>query len=220
MWKRTKNFVLDILFPKTCLNCQRENYFLCPDCQALLEISGYHRRISTHYLQDLYIPLSLKNPLVKNMIQKFKCEPFVKELAESLADLIISYFQLMDTPQIQQKDNSVLIPVPLFKKRLKWRGFNQAEELAKKLSSSWEIPLLSDCLIKTKETPNQKELTNEARKENVKGAFICPNPDKISGKRILLIDDTYATGSTMEECAVLLKKAGAREIIGVAVAGD
>jgi ComF family protein len=110
------------------------------------------------------------------------------------------------------------MPVPLGKRRLKWRGFKQAEELAKELSSFLKIPLVSDCLIKIKETLPQVELSEKEREENIKGVFKIKNDEKILGKKILLVDDVYTTGSTMKECARILKRAGAKEIIGIVIA--
>src|SRR4030042_4050075 len=142
MWIKTKNFILDVLFPKFCFSCKREGSYLCDDCQSLLDISGFHRIYQGKSLDDLYFGANYKNSLVKKLIQSFKCEPFVKELKRPLSSLIISHFQLMDN-QPDFKDFS-LIPVPLHKKRLKWRGFNQAEELSKELSKFFKIPLIEN----------------------------------------------------------------------------
>lgn len=251
---KIKSFILDLFFPKFCLGCQKEGNYLCQDCLATLEISQFRQKYSTKNLTDLYFALPYQNPLIKNLIQRFKYEPFIKELAKPLSSLIINHFQLLDKkpdffypirdrgssnganfilipvpldynpptthtppPAIPQSE-FVLIPVPLDKKRLRWRGFNQAEELAKGISKFLNIEILNNILIKTKETLPQVELSDEERKENIKGAFACQNQEKIKGRKILLVDDIYTTGSTMEECARVLKKAGAKEIIGIVVA--
>ncbi|MDI6895681.1 MAG: phosphoribosyltransferase family protein, partial [Bacillota bacterium] len=112
----------------------------------------------------------------------------------------------------------ILIPVPLEKKRLRWRGFNQAEEIGKHLSFYFKIPLLKDVLMKIKETPAQVELEAKTRKEILRRAFFIKNKSLIENKKIILVDDIYTTGSTMEECARILKEAGAKEIIGIVVA--
>ena len=193
----------------------RSSYF-CEDCQATLEISGLHQKTQLEELSDLYFAIDYQKSLIKSLIHHFKYQPLIKELAKPLASLIIEHFQLLD-----QKPNFadfVLIPVPLEKKKLKWRGFNQAEEIAKQLSKFFKIPLINDVLIKIKETLPQVELSDRERKENIKGAFACPAPEKIQGRKILLVDDIYTTGSTMAECAKVLKKAGAKEIIGIVVA--
>jgi ComF family protein len=225
---RIGNFILDLFFSKLCFGCQKEGEYLCQDCRAILGISGFHQtpnqnlrfstgqEFQTGNLSDLYWAVEYKNPLIKNLIQKFKYEPFVKELREPLSLLIIDHFQLMDNPP--NFADFLLVPVPLEKKKLKWRGFNQAEELAKELSSFLKIPLISDCLIKIKETLPQAELAGKEREESVRGVFTIRNQKKVLGKKILLVDDVYTTGATMEECARVLRKAGAKEIIGLVIA--
>lgn len=232
--KEIKEFLLDILFPKFCFNCDREGSYLCKDCQSILEISQYRYclckepkrlprggkcpRCQSKKLSGLYFALPYQNLLVKKLIQKFKYNPFIKELAKPLASLIITHFQFLDNkPNLS---NFILIPVPLNEKRLKWRGFNQATEISKELSKILEIPLVLNCLLKIKETLPQVKLTAEARKENVRGTFSCQNQKEILGKKILLVDDIYTTGSTMEEAARVLKKSGAREIWGLVVARE
>ena len=103
-------------------------------------------------------------------------------------------------------------------KKLKWRGFNQSEEIGKELANFFGIPLITNCLIKIKETVPQVELADEERKENIKGAFFIKNADLIKDKKILLVDDVYTTGATMTECARILKTVGTKEIIGVVIA--
>ncbi len=202
MWIKTKNLILDILFPKFCFSCKREGSYLCDDCQSLLDISGFHRIYQGKNLDDLYFSVNYKNPLVKKLIQSFKCEPFIKELTKPLSSLIISHFQLMDN-QPDFKDFS-LIPVPLYKKRLKWRGFNQAEELSKELSEFFKIPLITNCLIK----------------ETDKKEFLIKDKEIVKDKNILLVDDFFSTGSTMEECAKVLKEAKAKKVIGIVIARE
>jgi len=211
-----KNFLCDILFPKICLNCQSEGSYLCEDCQATLEISSIHQRFPINNLSDLYFALSYQNPLIKKLIEKLKYDPFIKELAKVLSSLIITHFQLLEKPPNFSK--FILIPVPLDKKRLKWRGFNQAEEIGKELAKYFKIPLFSDCLIKIKKTFPQVELNEKERKENLKGAFLVKDKNLIRNKKVLLIDDVYTTGSTMKECAKVLKESGAKEIVGIVIA--
>jgi len=216
LFKKFTNFILELLFPKFCFGCQREGDYLCEDCRATLEISRFHRENSGRYLKDFYFALPYQNPLIKNLIQRFKYQPLVKELAKPLSSLIIEYFQLLDNrPNFT---DFTIIPAPLEKRKFKRRGFNQAEEIAKELSHFWGIPLFSGCLIKIKETIPQVELSEDERKENIKEAFSVKNNQGIKNKKILLVDDVYTTGSTMEEAARVLKIAGAREIIGVVIA--
>ena len=233
MWiNKVRKFILDLLFPQFCLGCQKEGDYLCQDCQATLEISQYRyclckkpirlpeggkcRFCQSKKLNGLYFALSYQNNLVQKLIRKFKYEIFLKELAKPLTSLIITYFQLLDNKP--DFSNFILIPVPLEKKKLKKRGFNQAEEIAKEISIFLKIPLVNNILIKIRETLPQVELSDKEREENILGAFSCQNKNEIKGKKILLVDDVYTTGSTLEECARVLKEAGAKEVWGLVVA--
>lgn len=105
----------------------------------------------------------------------------------------------------------VLIPVPVHSSRLKMRGFNQAQELALLLSSRLQIPVNTTLLTRTKKTLPQKSLSPADRLKNLEQAFISsPIPQTIH--TILLIDDIYTTGSTIEACARALKRQGAKRI--------
>jgi competence protein ComFC len=216
MWINVKSFILDLLYPQFCFNCGKEGSYLCQDCQSILEILNTHQKHQTQNLKDLYFALPYQNLLIKNLIQKFKYQPFVKELAQPLTSLIITHFQLLDKKP--NFSDFILIPVPLEKRKLKSRGFNQTEEIGKKLSKFLKIPLLNNVLAKIKETPPQVDLSDEERKENIKGVFVVRNGGLIKYRKILLVDDIYTTGSTLEECAKVLKEAGVKENIGIVVA--
>lgn len=218
--KKFTDFIFNLFFPKFCFNCCREGSYLCQDCRSILEINNFHQKFSDQNIKDLYFALDYQNPLIKNLIRKFKYEPFIKELAETFSFLIIEHFQLLDNPPsfLAKKDDFILMPIPLEKKRMKWRGFNQAEEISINLSFFLEIPLISGCLVKVKENFPQTELAGKTRKENVKGVFRVKKKCMIENKKILLVDDVYTSGSTMKEAAKTLKEAGAEEIIGIVVA--
>ncbi|MGB9743592.1 MAG: ComF family protein [Minisyncoccales bacterium] len=227
MLSKIKNFLLDLLFPKFCLNCRQEGIYLCPDCEELLEITGFHRGQRVSFLTDLFFAVNYQNPLAKNLIQNFKYEPFIKELGQTISSLIIKHFQLMDNlpafhPKINVNNlaNFVLVPVPLHRSRLKWRGFNQAEEICKNLAPFFKLPVINNCLIRIKKTYPQIELTGLARKENINNAFFIKNKELIKNKNIILVDDVYTTGATMIECSRILKQSGAKKIIGLVFARD
>ena len=236
--RKLKEAFLDILFPRSCFGCGREGSYLCQDCQSCLDISedvfclcSIPRRLVfssnmnsakcgrclSKKLNGLFFPLSYQNNLIKELIRQFKYDPFVKELAKPLAELIIAHLNLIDK---EVWKNKILIPVPLHKKRLKQRGFNQAEEIAKELAKKLNISLLVNCLKKVKITSPQAKLSEKEREKNIKGAFLTKNHNLIQGKRILLVDDVYTTGATMEEAAKVLKQAGAKEVWGVVVARE
>jgi competence protein ComFC len=249
---KTKEFVLNLLFPKFCLGCKKEGTYLCDDCRTLLDISEYSyclceangkpKRLlinpSTNEqigkcpkcqdkrLSGLYFALPYKEKqLTKNLIYQFKYSPYLKDLAKTLASLIIEHFVISEKNTNDIWENSILIPVPLDNKKLKLRGYNQSEEIAKELSKILQVPMLSDILIKIKHTNPQMELSKLEREKNIQGAFAIraggvSDTPPISGKKIFLVDDVYTTGSTMEECAKVLRKAGAKEVWGIALARE
>jgi len=232
-----KDFLLDLFFPRFCVGCNQEGFYLCQDCLSLIEILENQycpfcnlpkivldgktcpRCKKLKALSGLYFATSYQTPLVKKMISLFKYPPFIKELSGPLTSLIITHFQILGkNHNVFKVKRFVLIPVPLHRKQLKKRGFNQSEEIAKGLSVFLDIPLMNNVLIKAKETPPQVELDEGARRENIKSVFLAKNPELIKGKNVLLVDDVFTTGSTMEECARVLKAAGAKEVSGVTVA--
>jgi ComF family protein len=239
--KKLKKFFLDLFFPSFCLGCQKEGNYLCDDCKETLEISDFQyclcnknpiiiplqqkigkcSKCQDKKLSGLYFPLSYKeNILTKKLIHQFKYQPYIKDMAKTLANLIIEYLIKINKNTDDVWQNSILIPVPLDKKKLKNRGYNQSEELARELSKILQISVISDNLSKIKRTKSQMELSKEEREKNLEGAFIIKNPAEIRGKKIFLVDDVYTTGSTMEECAKILKNAGAKQVWGITVARE
>lgn len=214
--ERIKDFLLDVFFPKFCFGCQKEGEYLCEDCRETLEIFKNHLPFSSPYLSDLYFPLEYKNPLLKKLIVSFKYSPFVKELAKDLSFLIIQHFLLLE--KMPDFSEFYLLPIPLTKRRMRWRGFNQAEEIAKELAKFLKIPLIREGLLRTRDNLPQVELGERERRENIKGVFQVKEKEAIFGKKILLVDDIYTTGATMEEAAKVLKEAGAKKIIGLCLA--
>lgn len=105
-----------------------------------------------------------------------------------------------------------IVPVPLHRKRLRERGFNQAVILARELSKRFDIPLDFTSLRREVFTPPQVGLGREERSANVHGAFSARHPERITGRRILLVDDVYTTGSTLAECARVLLRANAETV--------
>ena len=112
----------------------------------------------------------------------------------------------------------LVIPVPLHKKRLRWRGYNQAVLLGGILAKQWRLPLLRHNLRRVRWTEPQVNLAATERAENVRGAFAVTDKDAVVGKRVILVDDVFTTGSTVAECAKTLKCAGAEAVFVVTAA--
>lgn len=110
------------------------------------------------------------------------------------------------------KTFDMMIPVPLSKKRMTERGYNQSALIAKPLAESLNVEYREDILIRTVETKRQSGLAGLQRKTNVEGAFKSKD---VSGKSIIVFDDIYTTGCTLNECAKTLKSAGADKVIGL-----
>jgi ComF family protein len=109
-----------------------------------------------------------------------------------------------------------IVPVPLHKKRLWKREFNQTALIGRHLARGLKIPLRMDMLKKVKETIPQTDVRGAERSKNVRGSFAAAG--RIQGLRLILIDDVITTGATVTECAKVLRKAGAAEVIVVALA--
>ena len=109
----------------------------------------------------------------------------------------------------------LLVPVPLHPKRIKRRGFNQALLLAQAFPG---VPMAREAVVRTRHTAPQVGLNPKERRDNVKGAFAVPDPGLVKGKNVLLVDDLFTTGSTVKECARVLRKAGARQVEVLTVA--
>ena len=118
---------------------------------------------------------------------------------------------------IRSCEPDCLIPVPLSKEKLKKRGYNQAEIIADSISGHTGIPVENNYIIRSRDTPPMKELTRMERMKNLKGAFKI-SPHDVKCRNVIIVDDIYTTGSTMDAVAVVLKEAGAKNIYSVALA--
>jgi ComF family protein len=106
----------------------------------------------------------------------------------------------------------LIIPVPLHLRKLRERGFNQSVILARRISKRFDIPLDLTSLRRELFTPPQVGLGREERSANVRGAFSATRPERITGRRILLVDDVFTTGSTLTECTRVLIRANAESV--------
>lgn len=121
-------------------------------------------------------------------------------------------------PFAAEASPDLLIPVPLHIKRLRSRGFNQALLLASLLGREWNIRVSRHNLQRTRWTEPQVNLSLDERAKNVRGAFRVAAPSEVDGRRVMLVDDVYTTGSTVKECAKILKQAGASAVYVATVA--
>jgi ComF family protein len=150
---------------------------------------------------------------VKEIIHQLKygCHPsLARPLAARLADTYETHRQRLQADW--------LIPVPLHPARKRERGFNQSSEIARHLSRIAGIPLAQHCLRRTRPTQVQAGLTRRERRRNVSGAFEMSKNSEVSGKAVLVVDDVFTTGATLNECARILRQSGAAKIAVLTVA--
>lgn len=220
--------LIDFILPPHCPICKKylqSAHALCPDCFG-------HIRFITHPLCqrcgrpfEFQIPeeplcgvCCTKIPLFQKARAAFVYDSFSKELILPFkhgdkTELTPLLTTLMMTAGAELfPDNDLILSVPLHKTRLMKRKYNQAGLLAKSLSERLHKPYLPHVLIRNKATSSQGHMRAAERKQNVANAFILKYPEKIKGKRILLIDDVMTTGATLNECARLLLKNGAKSV--------
>lgn len=170
-------------------------------CQTCAERPPFYTRAWTLYpyvppLQDAICLLKYKGKV---------------SLASALADLMINRF-----PPLSAVD--LVIPVPLHPQRLREREFNQSLLLADRAAKHLQIPVSYTNLIRLAPSPAQTTLSRKGRLKNVRGAFALDDPRSVVGKRILLVDDVFTTGSTVNECAKILRKAKSGDVFALTLA--
>jgi len=188
------SIVLDILFPKYCLGCGKEGTYICKDCELFMNETNNPDNLITFWEY---------NGIVKEAIKRIKNGSYdiVKELI-SKRDFEIA-------------ENAYITYVPMYVKKQKTRGFNQAEVIAKELGKKSGRPVIK-LLEKIRDTEDQTKLDEEERLENIRGSF--KSIRSLQQTPLLLVDDFYTTGATMQECSETLKRAGFNEISYFAIA--
>ncbi|MFK5856029.1 MAG: ComF family protein [Bacteroidota bacterium] len=210
MWA---NDFLNLFFPNLCQACEKplvkhENV-LCLSCLYKLPKTNFHLHENNPISRifwgrvDIHAATAFlffnKGGSVQKLIHQFKYKSKI-ETGKYLGELMGN--ALMKSDLFNTID--VIIPVPLHKKKLHIRGFNQSDIIANGLSNTMHVPVLVNTLIRTKHTETQTRKARYTRWENVKGKFGINNPQTIEGKHILLVDDVLTTGATLESCAQTL----------------
>lgn len=228
---------LQVLFPTPCLVCQVPLEFpanamicgrcwgrvrppkepLCPRCgcpfpspYALAHspnhLCGTCRGRKTHFSLARAASIYEEEGVMRKVILAFKYGRKVmlgRPLGEFMAQAAYG--------RIDVAAYDCLVPVPLHPERERERGFNQSSILAEALSRRFGTPVEGKALVRAQPTGPQ-EGDRKTRETNVRGAFQVLRPERVKDKRVLLIDDVYTTGATVNECASVLMKAGAREV--------
>lgn len=236
-----KNWLSDCVFPVYCPGCKifvktETNLFACKNCLEKLETnSSFYcpsclKRLPNisntapqkcscakkSNLDFLGFAADYQNPLVKELINNFKYR-FAKKISSTLGYIFSAYLEKL--PIKETVSDWLIIPIPLHKSRKNWRGFNQAEEIAKQINQKYNFKISAQNLIRIKNTSPQAEISGwQERKDNINLAFKVQYPDNLKNKNIILLDDVRASGATLEEAALVLKQAGVKTIIGLTVA--
>ncbi|MBI4652828.1 ComF family protein [Candidatus Kuenenbacteria bacterium] len=231
-FKKIINFFLDLLFPIKCVGCQKENVWLCEECfkKINLNLKNFcpfcekparmgcicQQCLAHSPLKNIFITSSYEEKIFKQAIHIFKYN-HIRDLAKPLGKIIID-FLYQSKLNFLFNDSYFLVPISLHRKRLFERGFNQSELLVQEIAKEFKLSILNNVLKRTRYTKSQTKLKEKERRKNIKNAFVCIQPEIVKNKNIILFDDIFTTGSTLREAARVLKKAGAKEIIGLVLA--
>jgi len=222
--------VKEYLFPVFCLSCDKEGTWVCEDCFSRIDITSQlfcplcHEKTSagevcdactsqqkTSYLsRHVATTVYKESALIGTIIHTLKYD-FADDVLHSIEHMLETWFE---TCAPVFSDIDMIIPVPLHKKRFAERGFNQAFLIGNILAKHSSIPIQEKLLIRKRDTPHQANLDRKGRLSNVVDAFRVKALEAIDGKSILLVDDVYTTGATMQTCAEVLLKGGAKEVHG------
>jgi len=227
--------ILDFLFPRKCLGCGRTGGYFCPNCLNLVSLEREricpvcekpaiggktHNRCFTSFSLDGLTSVFSYKGVIKEGIVRLKYH-FVSDVASDLVEIFLGFCGEDERfSSFCLKEKPVLIPIPLYAGRERWRGFNQSALLGKMIAENLGIGFLPNLLIRSKNTKPQVKLREKERQKNIIGAFtISPNYQlPIANYSILLFDDVWTTGATLREAASVLKKAGAKNVWGLTLA--
>lgn len=215
------NSLIQLFIPRVCPGCQKVLYrsekILCFSCQHLLPRTNYH-----------FYP---KNPIEQLFWGRFQvnaASAFLLFQKKGKVQQVLHHLKYKGFQQLgyelgfmyglELKGNSsfnraeLIIPVPLHPRKRRVRGYNQSEVFAEGLSASMGIRISANNLVRADNSSSQTKKNRYSRWENVERAFYLKSPELLSGKKVLLVDDVITTGSTLEACAVQLRKSGVSEI--------
>ena len=225
---RLGQVALDILFPIESTGCGKAGGVLCSACEAsLTRLATPYCRIcgspgaARSVCQDCSsLPLSIdgiRSPYlmqgpIREAIHGLKYKN-LRPTTPALGNLLAQWMRTARIP------GDVLVPVPLHRRRMRERGYNQSSLLAKEVSKSNNLPLKEDFLVRQRDTPPQVTMVGRLeRSRNVEGSFEAVG--NLSGLKVVLVDDVATTGSTLAACSKALKSSGAASVWGVVLARE
>jgi len=223
--------ILDLLFPPLCLVCGKSSEsYLCLECIKKINFikppfcrtcgiplseaeNQCNECCNREYFFEFARSVGIFDGILRDAVHAFKFDCKVM-LAEPLGKLMAQHYA--ETHLIGTVD--IVVPVPIHRFRMNERGFNQSVELSRIFCDYTSLRLEPNALVKSKKTCDQVGLPEEERFANIEGAFSVVEPDSIAGRRVLLIDDVFTTGATLNEAAKVLRGAGASAVYAYTLA--
>ena len=230
---RIQEKILNQIYPQTCGICGKiDAKSICSKCNLELKKQAEIRILQKEYIEEK----SEKEKYFQELMYIFKYEGQIRQLIIDYKFNEKSYIYktfvnfLLKNKKIFEniKKYDKIIPVPISKKRYKERGYNQSLLIAKEISmqisyetnNNIKLELVNNCLIKTKNIIEQSKLNKEDRQHNIQGVYTLKNGSILTNKSILLLDDIYTTGSTVNECSRVLQQAKPNKIGVLVLAKD
>ena len=215
------SLLLDLIFPVTCVGCRHSGHYLCPDCAARLTPKSLSPPNPGSVLEGRLSLFSYKNE-IRQLIQLLKYQ-YVSDAGHDIGRTMAAIIK-ENYPNLLkhwQSHGYVLAPIPLHPLRQNWRGFNQSQIFCQEISTSLHLVCQPNILIRSRYTsPQAKQLQKSDRQSHLLGAFsLSPRFTGHLPDNIILVDDVYTTGSTLESAALVLRHFGCGSIIGVTLAG-
>ncbi|MCF7795769.1 ComF family protein [Patescibacteria group bacterium] len=231
---KIKYFLLDTFFPNKCINCGKTCDFLCKNCLNLIhKVSlneclfcknkcnfGICKKCSLNkHFDGIFCLFNYRD--VKNLLKDMKYNGFY-DICRFFGEILGDFYVENNINSYFKNYKILLVPVPMHKKRLKKRGYNQTLKISEAFSYKTKINIYDKILFRTRNTIKQATLSEKERRKNLKGVFGC-NLEKISNLDIensvvLLLDDVITTGSTLSECSICLRKYGFKKVYVIAIA--
>lgn len=199
--------LLEIIYPHKCVSCGASGQIICEQCLA-----GIPPSVDT--LIYVRSRLAYSCETTRLLLRKFKFNgrhSMHKYLGQLLGEMLLE--DISEFAEFGNLGTLVVIPIPMSKIEIRNRGYNQAELLAKSVSSYCHFDFEPNILSKPKETMSQVRMgARERRLKNIKGAYVVNNPSLIANRDVILIDDVYTTGATIMEATSVLESAGAKSV--------
>lgn len=210
---RIGRWILDLFFPRKCIFCQRiltlEQKYVCTSCQLELPICSLEEKTVAGTVRCVSV-LRYEGGVRESILRyKFEHREFYSRYyGELLAAAVSAKFPGAD----------LVTWVPISRRRLRKRGFNQSEKMAREIAKRCGLPCMA-ALVKTVDNPAQSKMSGaKERRRNVAGVYRAIDQDAWRGKAVLLVDDVVTTGATLSECCTVLAAAGAKSVSCVTLA--